>query len=183
MSDARSWLAPCCALALAGCARGLADQPRDAVRSSSPPARGLARREVEAAVTEMLQGMIEDITVLKAKYPELAEWNVKAPVNGGFMYHYRISYATDPPEVGAHGCNIGAWIRPEPNPPPLLWLPRYRFASLGILGHTWINAGEKGTPGFCAEVQSIFTRRMAAMEGLEWRTAFARESAAARREP
>ena len=136
-------------------------------------------RDVLEALDRVLQGMIDDITAVKDRYPELAEWNVNAPVNGGFNYQRRFEWATDPPEVGEHGCHLGAWLRPASDPPPVMRNPRYRLPNLGAFGHTWIYAGEEASEGFCAEVQAIFVKHIAVLEEAERRAA----PATARQEP
>ena len=71
---------------------------------------------------------------------------------------------------GEHGCHLGAWVRPESSTPPVKARPICRFPSLGLLGHTWISAGDDASPGFEAEIGSIFYRRMRVLWELEAKT-------------
>lgn len=146
----------------------------------------------------MLQGMIDDIGAIKHRYPELSEWDVRAPVKArdgdGFDYSHNYSVvrkALDSGgkfgrfkfEFGEHACALGIRVRFEAGlgrrQLVVTWFP-----NLGIVIDSGLRLGDEPSDGFGDEIRRIFTRHIATLEELDRRAGRVEgQTPAARREP
>ena len=142
----------------------LAPSTREAEHARQIPAE--VSEKARDTARKALYGMVSDISAIKKKYPELAEWDARSldsPLKG---YKFGYSHSHQSGEDGMNffgnkGCWLGAWVAFDRRLSEYRWTPPdYWFPNLGVAADAYVLVGQVSSPGFQAEIEAILSKHM-----------------------